>query len=115
LPFIHSHVAAMPDVHHGFGATVGSVIPARGAIIPAAVVVDIGCGMNAVRLSLRADELPDNLKPFVRGKGNVHSYNSCSHRAGRSMSRTAAKKTFNSEDLKRHTRSRMSQRRWCSG
>ena len=66
LPFIHSHVAAMPDVHHGIGATVGSVIPTRGAIIPAAVGVDIGCGMNAVRLSLSANELPDNLKP-VRG------------------------------------------------
>jgi tRNA-splicing ligase RtcB len=63
LPFIHSHIAAMPDVHRGIGATVGSVIPTRGAIIPAAVGVDIGCGMNAVRLSISADQLPDNLKP----------------------------------------------------
>jgi tRNA-splicing ligase RtcB len=63
LPFIHSHIAAMPDVHKGIGATVGSVIPTRGAIIPAAVGVDIGCGMNAVRLSLNASQLPDNLKP----------------------------------------------------
>ncbi len=62
LPFIHSHVAAMPDVHCGIGATVGSVIPTKGAIIPAAVGVDIGCGMNAVRLSLNADQLPDNLR-----------------------------------------------------
>lgn len=62
LPFIHSHIAAMPDVHLGIGATVGSVIPARGAIIPAAVGVDIGCGMNAVRLSLTASQLPDNPK-----------------------------------------------------
>ena len=61
LPFIHSHVAAMPDVHAGIGATVGSVIPTRSAIIPAAVGVDIGCGMNAVRLSLAAKDLPDNL------------------------------------------------------
>lgn len=61
LPFIHSHIAAMPDVHAGIGATVGSVIPTRGAIIPAAVGVDIGCGMNAVRLSLTASDLPDNL------------------------------------------------------
>jgi len=61
LPFIHSHVAAMPDVHMGIGATVGSVIPTRGAIIPAAVGVDIGCGMNALRLSLRAEQLPDSL------------------------------------------------------
>jgi tRNA-splicing ligase RtcB len=61
LPFIHDHVAAMPDVHAGIGATVGAVIPTRGAIIPAAVGVDIGCGMNAVRLSLAAEQLPDNL------------------------------------------------------
>src|SRR5690242_8772579 len=51
----------MPDVHAGIGATVGSVIPTRRAIIPAAVGVDIGCGMNAVRLSLAADSLPDSL------------------------------------------------------
>lgn len=62
LPFIHSHIAAMPDVHAGIGATVGSVIPMKGAIIPAAVGVDIGCGMNAVRLSLKASQLPDNPK-----------------------------------------------------
>ena len=62
LPFIHSHVAAMPDVHMGKGATVGSVIPTKGAIIPAAVGVDIGCGMNALRLSIKASDLPDNLR-----------------------------------------------------
>lgn len=61
LPFIHSHVAGMPDVHLGKGATVGSVIATKGAIVPAAVGVDIGCGMMAVRLSLTANELPDNL------------------------------------------------------
>lgn len=61
LPFIHHHVAAMPDVHYGIGATVGSVIPTDGAVIPAAVGVDIGCGMNAVRLSLNARGLPDSL------------------------------------------------------
>lgn len=61
LPFIHKHVAAMPDVHLGKGATVGSVIATKGAIIPAAVGVDIGCGMNAVRLSLSAKDLPDTL------------------------------------------------------
>ena len=61
LPIVFGHIAAMPDVHTGIGATVGSVIPTRGAIIPAAVGVDIGCGMNAVRLSLRAEQLPDNL------------------------------------------------------
>lgn len=62
LPIVHHHVAAMPDVHYGIGATVGSVIPTLGAIIPAAVGVDIGCGMMAVRTSLRASDLPDDLK-----------------------------------------------------
>ena len=61
LPFIYKWVAAMPDVHWGIGATVGSVIPTRGAIIPAAVGVDIGCGMMAVETSLNARDLPDNL------------------------------------------------------
>ena len=61
LPFIHSHVAAMPDVHFGRGATVGSVIATKGAIIPAAVGVDIGCGMMAVRTTVTADQLPDDL------------------------------------------------------
>lgn len=61
LPIVHGHVAAMPDVHHGIGATVGSVIPTKQAIIPAAVGVDIGCGMNAVRLTLQSKDLPDNL------------------------------------------------------
>jgi RNA-splicing ligase RtcB len=62
LPFVHRFVAAMPDVHWGIGATVGSVIPTRGAVIPAAVGVDIGCGMIAVRTSLAAKDLPDSLK-----------------------------------------------------
>jgi len=62
LPFVHGHIAAMPDVHFGIGAAVGSVVPTRGAIIPAAVGVDIGCGMNALRLSLTANELPDSLR-----------------------------------------------------
>jgi tRNA-splicing ligase RtcB len=61
LPFIHHHIAAMPDVHWGMGATVGSVIPTRGAIIPAAVGVDIGCGMVAARTGLEAKDLPDDL------------------------------------------------------
>ena len=62
LPFIASNgVAVMPDVHAGKGSTIGSVIATEKAIIPSAVGVDIGCGMNAVRLSLRADQLPDSL------------------------------------------------------
>jgi len=61
LSFVHPWVAAMPDVHCGIGATIGSVIPTKGAIIPAAVGVDLGCGMMAVQTSLSASDLPDNL------------------------------------------------------
>jgi tRNA-splicing ligase RtcB len=61
LPFVYKHVAAMPDVHWGMGATVGSVIATKGAIIPAAVGVDIGCGMAAAMTSLTAADLPDSL------------------------------------------------------
>lgn len=61
MPFIFKHLAVMPDVHLGKGSTIGSVIPTKGAIIPAAVGVDIGCGMIAVRTSLLAGDLPDNL------------------------------------------------------
>src|SRR5947207_34984 len=63
LPFVGPWVAVMPDVHWGIGATVGSVIPTRGAIVPAAVGVDIGCGMMAVRTNLRTEDLPDDLGP----------------------------------------------------
>lgn len=62
MPFIFRHLAVMPDVHLGKGSTIGSVIPTKGAIIPAAVGVDIGCGMVAVRTSLNASDLPDNLR-----------------------------------------------------
>src|SRR5262245_24595777 len=62
LPFVFRWVAAMPDVHWGIGATVGSVIPTKGAIIPAAVGVDIGCGMMALQTTLNARDLPDNLR-----------------------------------------------------
>jgi tRNA-splicing ligase RtcB (3'-phosphate/5'-hydroxy nucleic acid ligase) len=61
LPIVFGWLAVMPDVHYGIGATVGSVVPTQGAIIPAAVGVDIGCGMVAVRTSLRAQDLPDSL------------------------------------------------------
>ncbi len=62
MPFVYKWVAAMPDVHWGIGATVGSVIPTKEAIIPAAVGVDIGCGMIAVQTTMTAGQLPDNLK-----------------------------------------------------
>ena len=82
LPILAGHIAVMPDVHFGMGATVGSVIPTRSAIIPAAV----------------------GAKSFiVTGKGNPESYCSCSHGAGRRMSRGAAKKAFTLDDLSAQT------------
>jgi tRNA-splicing ligase RtcB len=64
LPFIYKHIAVMPDVHLGKGSTIGSVIPTLGAVIPAAVGVDIGCGMMAAKTTLTANDLPDNLGPL---------------------------------------------------
>lgn len=61
LPFIFNHIAVMPDVHFGLGATIGSVVATKGAVIPAAVGVDIGCGMMAIQLTLNAKDLPDSL------------------------------------------------------
>jgi len=66
LPFIHKHISLMPDGHLGRGAAVGSVIPTRGAIVPASVGTDLGCGMVAVKTSLSANDLPDSLG-HVRG------------------------------------------------
>lgn len=93
MPFIHHHVAVMPDVHYGIGATIGSVIPTRGAIIPSAVGVDIGCGMNAVRLTwIAAKDLPDNLKEVrhqierdVPVGFNVHKEDRCNHEASKEL------------------------------
>jgi tRNA-splicing ligase RtcB len=82
LPFIHKHVAIMPDVHAGKGATIGSVIPTHKAIIPAAVGVDIGCGMMAVQTTLFAKNLPDNLHP-VRSAIEAAVPHGRSHRGGR--------------------------------
>jgi tRNA-splicing ligase RtcB len=65
LPIVTGHVALMPDAHVGIGATVGSVIPTTGAVIPAAVGVDIGCGMIATELDVTADQLPDTLEPLL--------------------------------------------------
>jgi tRNA-splicing ligase RtcB len=62
LPFIHSHVAVMPDAHAGYGSTIGTVIATDGAILPAAVGVDIGCGMCALRFPMHVDQLGDNLQ-----------------------------------------------------
>ena len=65
LPIVEGHVALMPDAHVGIGATVGSVIPTSGAVIPSAVGVDIGCGMVAAELDVTEDQLPDNLEPLL--------------------------------------------------
>lgn len=67
LPIVAGHVALMPDAHLGLGATVGSVVPTEGAIIPSCVGVDIGCGMAAVRTDLVVSDLPDDLGPMLRG------------------------------------------------
>jgi tRNA-splicing ligase RtcB len=64
MPFIYKHLAVMPDVHLGKGSTIGSVVPTLGAVIPAAVGVDIGCGMMAAKTTLSASDLPDNLGPL---------------------------------------------------
>lgn len=84
MPFIYPHLALMPDAHLGKGATVGSVIPTLGAIMPAAVGVDIGCGMMAIRTQFRADDLPAERAPvhaaisaavpLSAGKHNDHVY-----------------------------------------
>ncbi len=83
LPIIAGHVALMPDAHVGIGATVGSVIPTRGAVIPAAVGVDLGCGMIAAELDIFASDLPTTLDPLLTkieravpagvGKGHEHA------------------------------------------
>lgn len=82
MKFIHKHIAVMPDVHFGMGATVGSVIPTLKAVIPAAVGVDIGCGMCAIQTNLKAEDLPDDLKKIrldieaeVPVGFNAHEYN----------------------------------------
>src|SRR5919201_7050495 len=65
LPIVEGHVALMPDAHVGIGATVGSVIPTKNAVIPAAVGVDIGCGMIAAELDVIEGQLPDSLEPLL--------------------------------------------------
>src|SRR6516165_4941677 len=65
LPIVTGHVALMPDAHVGIGATVGSVIPTKNAVIPSAVGVDIGCGMIAAELDVVEDQLPDTLEPLL--------------------------------------------------
>ncbi len=83
MPFIFKHLAVMPDVHLGKGSTIGSVIPTLGAIIPAAVGVDIGCGMIATRTSLKASDLPDNLAGLRSAIERAVPHGRTSTRSGR--------------------------------
>ncbi|MEJ2612028.1 MAG: RtcB family protein [Candidatus Thiodiazotropha sp.] len=85
MPFIHRWVAAMPDVHLGKGATIGSVVPTLGAVIPAAVGVDIGCGMMAVKTSLNAGQLPDSLAALRSAIERAVPHGRSSGRRGRKV------------------------------
>jgi tRNA-splicing ligase RtcB len=80
LPWVAHHVAVMPDVHVGIGATVGSVIALRGAVAPATVGVDIGCGMAAVKSTLKAEDLPDDLRRLRRAIEKSIPVGKASHR-----------------------------------
>src|ERR671919_2697761 len=91
LPIIHHHVAAMPDVHAGIGATVGSVIATKQAVIPAAVGVDIGCGMIAARTSLSGDQLDQkNLKRVFDQITRDVPVGRDQHKEGREIAHAAA-------------------------
>ncbi|NDI85566.1 RtcB family protein [Undibacterium crateris] len=83
MPFIYKHLAVMPDVHLGKGSTIGSVIPTHKAIIPAAVGVDIGCGMIACKTTLSAKDLPDNLAPLRAAIEQAVPHGRTSTRSGR--------------------------------
>lgn len=113
LPFINSNgVACMPDVHAGIGSTVGTVIATEKAVIPAAVGVDIGCGMNAVRLSLKASDLPDNLKPLrdeierriPLGVGGAHDNSTDIGAVGNRLHHTVITPIFNGDYAKFHAK-----------
>ena len=112
MPFVFKHVAVMPDCHYGKGATVGTVLPTDGAIVPAAVGVDIGCGMIAVRTPLRRDEIPDAAKiragierriPMSAGKNNAKLTASASARV-RQLEHLAAAERVNPDQYDRNWR-----------
>jgi tRNA-splicing ligase RtcB len=107
MAIVEGHVALMPDAHVGIGATVGSVIPTRGAVIPSAVGVDIGCGMIAAELDVTEDQLPDDLGPLLRrieraipagvGRGHPRAGRGAdrwlaAHRPGSELSRAQAER-----------------------
>jgi tRNA-splicing ligase RtcB len=93
LPFVRGHLALMPDAHVGMGATIGSVIPTQGAVVPSAVGVDIGCGMIAAETNLTADQLPDDFERFLShvervvpaGVGKGHTFSKDSERKQRAL------------------------------
>src|SRR5687768_3184544 len=96
MPFVFKHVAVMPDCHYGKGATVGTVLPTSGAIIPAAVGVDIGCGMIAVRTPLKRDDIPDPGK--VRA-GIEHRIPMSAGRFNKKMTDSASRRVTTLEEL----------------
>lgn len=113
LPFIASNgVACMPDVHAGIGSTVGTVIATEKAVIPAAVGVDIGCGMNAVRLSLKVSDLPDNLKPLrdeierriPLGAGGAHDHSTDIGEITNDLMRTVVDPLYKGDLVKFHNK-----------
>jgi tRNA-splicing ligase RtcB (3'-phosphate/5'-hydroxy nucleic acid ligase) len=113
LPFIAGNgVACMPDVHAGIGSTVGTVIATEKAVIPAAVGVDIGCGMNAVRLSLKASDLPDNLKPLrdeierrvPLGAGGAHDHSTDIGEITSDLMRTVIDPLYKGDTAKFHAK-----------
>jgi tRNA-splicing ligase RtcB (3'-phosphate/5'-hydroxy nucleic acid ligase) len=98
MSFIYPHLALMADAHLGKAATVGWVIPMLGAIMPAAVGVDLGCGTMAVRTQFTADDAHGHAL-VLEGNGNRLALNSSPHGAGREYSRTAARKKFTRAEL----------------
>ena len=113
LPFIAGNgVACMPDVHAGIGSTVGTVIATEKAVIPAAVGVDIGCGMNALRLSLKASDLPDNLKPLrdeierrvPLGAGGAHDHSTDIGEITSDLMRTVIDPLYKGDTAKFHAK-----------
>ena len=94
LPWVFKHVAAMPDVHYGKGATVGSVIGMKNAVSPAAVGVDIGCGMGAMLTNLRAEDLPDSLATIRSDIESAVPVGFARHDFGKSLNRDRSNKTI---------------------
>lgn len=109
LPFIHKHVALMPDAHMGKGACVGSVIASDGAVVPALVGVDIGCGMFAAKTNLNADDLPDSLRNIRFAIEKVIPVGQNSHKTDKMFQKAGMDPTKLTvyDDLKSHVHSRL--------